>query len=67
MPKRVTVMGLGRFGGGLGAIPDRRSTRIFQISAEDVERSIAAAGFAIDQQWRPAKSMAVFIVAKKVV
>ena len=35
------------------------------FTAEHLKESLTAAGFAIDHYWRPAKSMGVFIVAKK--
>ncbi len=35
------------------------------ITANDVEQSIAAAGFSIDHRWQPGKGISIFIVATK--
>jgi SAM-dependent methyltransferase len=45
----------------LGLLP---MLKVFTV--QELERSIADAGFEIDYRWQPEKSMAVFIIAKKV-
>ncbi len=51
---------IGPIGKALGLIP---LVRVF--SASELVDSLTKAGFEIDYQWRPGKSPAVFIVAKK--
>ena len=56
--KILKVIGpIGRFFGLLPLI------KVF--TKRDLEQSLTAAGFAIDYEWQPVKSKAVFIVAKK--
>ena len=51
------VAPIGRF---LGLMP---LVKVF--TTKELENSLTNAGFEIDHQWRPDKSIAVFIVAKK--
>jgi len=48
---------IGRFFGILPLV------RVF--TAQDLQDSLTDAGFEIDYQWQPGKSLAVFVVAKK--
>lgn len=44
----------------LGAAP-----QVMRFTAEELVADIAAAGFVVDEHWRPARDKAVFVVARK--